>query len=93
MIEAKGNHDVRSYQTTNGPGIEFILTTHGRQELNVFRYLNRSNARVSLQFAEVLDPEQIGHDDAKLKDFYVTVRSNAVWGLEAIDIPHIEKRP
>jgi hypothetical protein len=94
MIEAKGSHAVRAYQTTNGPGVEFILTTPGLHELNVFRYLNRSNGTVSLQYAEVLPLKKIGSlDPIQARDLIVTLRSNAVWGLEAVDIPHIEKRP
>jgi hypothetical protein len=42
MLKDGGNRAVRVYQSTNGHGVEFILTTHGRQELNVFRYLDRT---------------------------------------------------
>jgi hypothetical protein len=58
MIEAKGNHAVRTYQTTNGHGIEFILSTPGRQELNVFRYLNRTNGTVPCNMQKCYIPNK-----------------------------------
>jgi hypothetical protein len=63
MIEAQGNHAVRTYQSTNGHGVEFILATPGRHELNVFRYLNRTNGTVSLQYAEIIPTKKIGSLD------------------------------
>ena len=74
--------------------MEFILTTPTQSELNVFRYVNRTNGTVSLQYAEVISHAQLDKmGKSKWGDFYVTLRSNAVWGLEAMAIPMIEKLP
>jgi hypothetical protein len=93
MLIEGGNRAVRAYQSTNGHGVEFILTTRGRQELNVFRYIDRTNGSVSLQYAETLVTAELGRIEktTKLPDFYATWRSNSVWGLEAMKIPEIEK--
>ena len=93
MIIEGGNRAVRAYQSTNGHGIEFILTMRGRQELNVFRYVDRTNGTVSLQYAEIIPTGQLNKmKDVQAQEFYVTARSNVVWGLEAMSVPHIEKR-
>ena len=93
LIIEGGNKAVRAYKSVDGHGIEFIVTARGRQELNVFRYVDRTNGTVSLQYAEVILSRQLdGLESAKRQDFYLTVRSNAVWGLEAMSIPQIEKR-
>ena len=93
MLIERGNRAVRAYQSTNGHGVEFILTTRGRQELNVFRYVDRTNGSVSLQYAETIGTAELANMEktTKLTDFYVTWRSNAVWSLEAMNIPEIEK--
>jgi hypothetical protein len=88
----QGSRAVRAYNSVDGHGVEFILSMRGRQELNVFRYVDRTNGTVSLQYAEIIPHSQMdGMDDAKVQNFLVTARSNAVWGLEAMSIPQIVK--
>jgi hypothetical protein len=97
-LRASGSAAVASYKRkdTVGYGIDFMITTPGYQELNVFRYVDRTNAAgsVSFQYAQVIDQETVrGLETSKLTEYYTNQRINAIKAMWAIPVPTIEKLP
>jgi hypothetical protein len=97
-VEAGGASAVRSFRgkNTNDYGLEFTLMSHGVVELDVFRFVNRSNGSgtISLQYAEKIPFEQLREvGKSKLPEYYAGIRTNVVKAMESIAVPLIEQLP
>jgi hypothetical protein len=96
MILAQGNRAVASYTRTNadGHGIDFILTAHGYQELNVFRYVDRTNAggTISFQYARII-PHPSLSEQPKPAEYLKSLRWKAIEPMWAVPVPVIKMVP
>jgi hypothetical protein len=97
-IREGGSKAVRVYKDrdTDGYGIEFIVTTRTYQELDVFRYVDRTNApgTVSFQYAEIIPFKRLDMvESSQLDDYYRSLRLKAVKAMEATPMPGIATLP
>jgi hypothetical protein len=97
-ILAGGSRAVGSYtnQSQAGYGIDFILTARGYQELDVFRYIDRTNApgSISFQYAEIIPNQDVrGLEGSKQVEYYRSLRFKARDAIWSIPVPVIEMSP
>ena len=96
-VNSKGGSPVSAnYERTTGhdAAIEFILTSLGQQEFNAFRYVDRANGVVSLQYSELVEVAKIASmPHAEAVAYLKAIRTNSVAALNTLAIPEIESVP
>lgn len=78
QMRERGSKAVRVYKDPNaaGYGVEFILPAAGYEELDVFRFIDRTDGvgTISLQYAEVIfNPERHTMSESNLSKTCVTI--------------------
>jgi hypothetical protein len=95
-VKQGGASAVRMFKGTNSDsyGIEFTLMSKKVVELDVFRYVNRTNGpgTISFQFAERIPSEDLrAVGESKLPDYYAGIRAKVVKAMESTPMPVIEQ--